>query len=275
MKLDMHIHTTASDGQHTPSEVVMMAKEIGLEKMSITDHDTVLGIKEGRQQAAVSQIAFIPGIEISTHLDEEIHILGYFIDEDNEELRAACQSYLEGRLNRGNRIADYLRTKGIEVDLDVVKSYAGSGSLGRPHFARFLKERGAVTSVKVAFDRYLETPEFHAYVNWKRPTPQDAIALIHGAGGKAVLAHPGLLKMNQDRQKLLIQDLVGAGLDGLEAYYDLHTGKQIRFYLSEADKYGLKISCGSDFHGKLVKPKVKMGMSFPDEKRSLLITEER
>lgn len=273
MFLDLHTHSTASDGQYRPDEIIQMAVNLELEAIAITDHDTVDGIAEARKAARSLGMNFIPGIEISTQLEEEIHVLGYFIDEKNEQLRSACQEFMDSRLGRGNRIAEYLRYRGVAVDLEEIKSLAGEGSLGRPHFARYLQDHGYVRTRQEAFLRYLDTPEFHRQTDRIKPTPQEAIRLIHGAGGKAVIAHPGLLKMGKHWQESLFKSLREEGLDGIEAYYGKHTSAQIKYYRNLATELGLKVSCGSDFHGEKVKPTVKLGMIFPDEYRGMLIKE--
>lgn len=271
MRLDFHTHTTASDGQYSPVELVSMAKGIGLELLAVTDHDTVAGLKEAKETAKKVGLLFLPGIEISTYLNEEIHILGLGIDEENPSLVRACEEYVEERMKRGERIVEFLRTKGIDIDLWEVMEHAGKGSMGRPHFAWALQKNGYVTSIREAFERYLNTKEFHDYTDRKKPTPQEAIALIHEAGGKAVLAHPGLLKMGQERQLLLLKEWKEEGLDGVEAYYSQYTNRQIRFYIEAAEKYNLGITAGSDFHGEKVKKTVKLGMDVPSCQKKLFL----
>jgi predicted metal-dependent phosphoesterase TrpH len=264
MKLDLHIHTTASDGQYTPGQVVEMCKELDLAYMAITDHDTVSGLEEGAERAAQLGIPFIPGIEISTQDSEEIHILGYYIDRENEALVKACREFEQSRSERGERICAFFHKKGIPLDLDEVREYAGEGSLGRPHFARWLLEHGYVKDRKYAFYRYLDTKDFHRETDRVKPSPIEAIELIHRAGGKAVLAHPGLLKMDYVRQVQLIKTLKANGLDGIEAIYRRHNDRQRAKYMALAEELQLKISCGSDFHGEKVKPDVKLGMEIAE-----------
>ena len=271
MRLDMHTHTTASDGQHSPGELMTMAKAARLEMIAVTDHDTIEGICEARRASEEVGICLIPGIEISTYLDEEIHILGLWIDETNPVLVGKCREYTDSRKNRGRLIVDYLKDKGMEIDLDEIMAYAGGGSMGRPHFAWALQKHGYVSSCQEAFERFLDTPEFHERTDRRKPTPQEAIGLIHGAGGKAVLAHPGLLKMGQDRQRLLVEELKAAGLDAIEAYYSKYTNRQIRIYTELARKLALKVTAGSDFHGEKVKKNVKLGMDFPSYNREILL----
>lgn len=271
MRIDFHTHSTASDGQYTPSQLVEMAKEKELEKFAITDHDTVEGIKEAREKALELGVDFVAGIEISTHKGEEIHILGLGIDENNPKLVEECSRYKNDRIGRGERICNYLTEKGIPVNLEDVQRVAGEGSLGRPHFAQILQERGVVRTRQEAFDRYLNTAEFHRKTDRVKPTPAEAIALIHEAGGKAVLAHPGLLKMGKRWQESLIHELVEAGLDGIEVFYYKHTYMQTKFYKKLAIEWGLKFSCGSDYHGDKVKSNVPFGMEIDEEWRGKII----
>ncbi len=266
MLLDLHIHTTASDGQYTPSEIVEMAKQKKLYIIAVTDHDTVSGIAEAGEKAKELGILFVPGIEISTQKQEEIHILGYGIDETNPELVECCRVWEESRVGRGRRICAFFERRNIPVKLDEVKTIAGTGSMGRPHFARWLQEHGYVRGRKEAFERFLDTPEFHAETDRVKPTPEEAIAFIHRAGGKAVLAHPGLLRMNIDEQKKLVEALKDNGLDGVECFYSRHNTELTEYYLSLAERYNLKVSAGSDFHGEKVKPDVELGISIPKEK---------
>lgn len=265
LQLDLHIHTTASDGQYTPAEIINLAKAAKLAMVSVTDHDTLEGLPEAKRQASSLGIKFIPGVEISTQDTEEIHILGYGMNEMCPELEKRCVEYTRNRLKRGERICHFLIHKGIEVSLHEVKQLAGNGTLGRPHFAAWLLEHGYVSSRREAFQRYLDTPEFHKNTERVKPTPENAIGLIHRAGGMAVLAHPGLLKMTIDKQAQLISTLKIAGLDGIECFYSKHDTNQTERYLSFAEKFDLKISCGSDFHGEEIKPDVPLGMNFDME----------
>ena len=270
MFLDLHTHTTASDGQYSPTQLVDMAKGMNLELLAITDHDTMAGLKEAQERADEVGMHFIPGIEISCQDVEEIHILGYGIEPSNPDLLSACNTWSQARRDRGNLIGDYLSALGIDVDLDIVKSYAGDGNLGRPHFAKYLIENGIVDSRKEAFDLYLDTEEFKKSTDRKKPSPADAIKLIHSAGGKAVLAHPGNYKKADITE--LVQRLAEVGLNGIECFYSKHDESQIQEYLRLAKKYELRVGCGSDFHGEDVKPDVKLGMELDESFRKDLIT---
>ena len=260
--IDLHTHTTASDGQYTPSELVDIAANNGLRILAITDHDTVGGLQEGFERAGKYHIRFINGIEISTQYTDEIHILGYGVNQNNELLLKACDKFKKERNGRGKRIVDFLSSKGILINLDIVKEYAGVGNLGRPHFARYLIEYGYVADRQEAFLKYLDTPEFVEATDRKKPSCIEAIDLIHRAGGKAVLAHPGIYKMNEEKLEKLVGCLVEAGLNGIECFYSRHSPQQTALFLEWIKKYNLITSCGSDFHGEKVKPEVKIGMNF-------------
>lgn len=275
--IDLHTHTTASDGQYTPSEIIQLAKEKSIQTLAITDHDTVSGLKEAIEAAKQQNLNLIPGIEISTHKGVEIHMLGFFIDHKNAKLVEACNEYELSRSNRAVRICDYLNRLGIPVDLDEVKTYAGAGAIGRPHFAQWLQEHGMVKSRQEAFERYLDTPRFKAETEREKPSPEEAIQLIHEAGGLAVIAHPGLIKFGKKNQEELIRGLKNKGLDGIECLYSKHEKKQEEFYMKLARKYDLKITAGSDFHGEKVKPEIALGVKLtpqrlPDKYYDLFMT---
>ena len=266
MVIDLHTHTTNSDGELTPQELIENAHAIGCSLIAITDHDTVSGIAEGRKAAEALGMRFVPGIEISTQEKEEVHMLGYEIDENNEALCKACQEFADSRARRAELICDFLATKGIVVNMEEIRQISGGEIIGRPHFAAYLEKHGYVPNRKEAFARYLNTPSFHAAVTRQKPSPQEAIQLIHQAGGKAVLAHPGLLKKNVYEVEVFIRELKDAGLDGIECIYHKHTPSQIKKFLELAKKYELKTGCGSDYHGAHVKPDVPLGMKIEPER---------
>lgn len=258
--MDLHTHSSASDGQYSPKELVRLAKERGIQMLALTDHDTVSGIREAREAAQCEEILFVPGIEISTRKGVEIHILGLGIDESRTELEAVCRDYRNRRLERAKRICRYLKNQGVEITLAEVEEEAGGGPIGRPHFASVLVKRGYVKTKNDAFRKYLETYHFHQETDSVLPTPEEAIALIHKCEGKAILAHPGLLKLGRSGQEALIMELIGAGLDGIEAIYSGHEYAQKKYYENLAKEKHLMVTAGSDFHGEKVKPSVKLGV---------------
>lgn len=265
MLLDLHTHSTASDGQYTPAELVGLAARKELQIYALTDHDTMNGIREARTEAKRRGVHFVPGIEISSSAGEEIHVVGLGINEEEAHLAAACREFIESRDNRGEVICEYLNGLGMDVSMEEIRLIAGEANIARPHFAAWLQQHGYVSERKEAFRRYLDTEAFHEATDRKLPPAEDSIALIHGAGGRAVLAHPGLMKMPLEEQKRLVERLKEAGLDAVECCYYKHTNKQVRLYHGWAKEYGLKISCGSDFHGEKVKPDVPFGMNLAEE----------
>ena len=262
MRIDLHTHTTYSDGELTPYELISKAKELGCTLLAITDHDTVAGIPEARRAAAELGVPFVAGIEISTQEKEEVHMLGLGIDENNEKLRRSCQEFAKSRARRAELICEFFARRNIPVEMEEIRQIAAGEVIGRPHFAEYLERHGYVHSRPEAFERYLNTPAFHAEVTREKPSPEDAIELIHQAGGVAVLAHPGQLKKNAGEVETFVAKLKAAGLDGIECLYNKHTPSQTAFFLELAEKYGLKTACGSDFHGVHLKPDVELGMEY-------------
>lgn len=243
--LDLHVHTRASDGAYRPSEVVWLALEAGLEGLAVTDHDTTAGLAEAEEAARRDGIILVPGIELSTLWeDKEVHILGYFIDPGHPRLQDKLADRRQGRYRRAKRILEKLEQLGLPVEWARVQELAGEASLGRPHIAQAMIERGYVGSITEAFDRYLGEGR-PAYVPRSQFTPLEAIDLIRAAHGVPVLAHPGLLVADD-----LIPVLAAGGLRGLEVYYPEHTIEDTAKYRNLADALGLVATGGSDFHGQ-------------------------
>lgn len=257
--IDLHIHTTCSDGQYSPAETMRMAHEAGITVVSVSDHDTVSGIAEARNAAEQYGMTFFSGIEISVQGGKELHILGYGIDPENADLRSFCRKHVEERKERCTKMLAYLQNLGVNMTLDDVRRCNNGKTSGRPHFARTLVEMGYADSVQDAFEKYLTTPEFYAHVERPKPTPEEGMRVIHAAGGVAVLAHPHQLKLEEKALDTLVQQLKKIGLQGIEAYYSRHTPEQTAFYLKLAQKHHLLYTCGSDFHGPLMKPEIAMG----------------
>ena len=257
---DLHIHTTFSDGQYTPEEIVKLAADAGITVLSITDHDSVAGLASGKAAADKMGIKFINGIEISCQVHRELHILGYGIDYNEPALLNTCLNFAKLREERAHRIIDFLCERGISISLDEVRKIAlGSAVIGRPHFAQVLVNHGYVATIREAFDKYLAAAEFDK-IERPKPTAEEGIALIAKAGGIPVLAHPALLKLDSSAEEELIKRLMGFGLKGIECLYSLHTLEQTEYYCSLAEKYDLLITGGSDFHGEKIKPEIKMGV---------------
>jgi predicted metal-dependent phosphoesterase TrpH len=245
LKADLHLHTTASDGQLTPGELVAFACSARLDIIAITDHDTTDGIAEA-QAAANGALNVLPGIELSAEEDGlDVHMLGYLIDVEDAAFQARLAAFRDDRVFRARRIVDKLAELKVPIAWERVQAIAGEGSIGRPHIARAMIEAGHVPTIADAFDRYLRTGG-PAYVSRQRLSPEEAVDMIHRAGGVAVMAHPGLV-----RDYLAIIDrLVPAGLDGMEIYHPKNT-MNIRDNLRGlAARYSLIVTGGSDFHRK-------------------------
>ncbi len=244
MIADLHIHTTASDGRLSPQEVVSQAAHAGLSYIAITDHDTVAAHIELRTGSAIAKLSIIPGIEFSTDLPRhEVHILGYFIDIDNNKLSDQLDVILNDRLRRSRLIVDKLNKLGYSLDYNKVLAIAGQAkSVGRPHIAKALVESDYFKTVTEAFKHVL-AKNGPAYVPHYKLTPEQVIKLIEQAGGIAILAHPGLIGDDS-----LVIDLIRSGIQGLEVYYPEHDQAMTAKYLAIANKYNLKITGGSDFH---------------------------
>ena len=256
--IDLHIHTNASDGQYSPAETVKLAASKGMTCIAITDHDTVAGLGEARRAASEAGIECIPGIEISVQGNRELHILGYYIDGAHSGLMEACDNFIRLREQRVSRIFTYLSQKGVCLTEEQVRRHVLNGAVGRPHVARAMVDAGYVSSVQEAFDRYLGVPEFDN-VERAKPTAREGLQMILDAGGIPVLAHPALLKLDDESLVALISELADGGLKGIECYYGRHTHAQSAQYLKYAEKFGLFATAGSDFHGENNKPGVNIG----------------
>lgn len=242
--LDLHIHSNFSDGRLDVAAIVSMAAAAGLSGIALTDHDTVDGLLPARISAEQAGLRFVPGIELNTDWeDEEVHILGYFIDPLNEYLLSRLDELRQKRRLRARRIVEKLGRLGLPLDFDRVQELAGGGLIGRPHVARAMVEQGYASQESEAFQRFIGRGQ-PAFVPRYNFTPQEALELISSSGGLAFLAHPG--KIND---KSVIYRLIADGITGLEVYYPEHDEGDIRFLLGLADRYHLLISGGSDFHG--------------------------
>lgn len=243
MKIDLHMHTTYSDGAFSPTELVQKAKEVGLDVISITDHDSVNGLKEAIAVGKEIGIEVIPGLEISTDLDEkEIHLLAYFIDIDNDELQKYLSFFRDERLHRAKRIVQKLRNLGLSITIDDVIDHAQNSAIGRPHIAYAMVNLGLISNYYEAFEKYIGDygPAFERKIH---VSPQSATKLISDAGGLSFIAHPGYMKES------ILTDLIKAGIDGIEVIHPSHSENQINFYRGIVNQYCLLEAGGSDFHG--------------------------
>ena len=254
MLADLHTHSTASDGQYSPSELARLVKARGAEAWALTDHDTIGGLAEAVRTGEALGLRVICGVELSADDYLNLHILGYGFPVDAPPLQKMLQHLQKGRSDRKYRIQNYLRKYGVEVPLEEVEAEAKGGVIGRPHFAQAMARLGIVASRREAFDRYLDTPDFQEMENGRKPSAQRCVETIKAAGGKASLAHPYQIVLGGDRLEDLVERLIGYGLDAVECCYPQHTEEQRAEYLSLARRYGLHVTGGSDFHGEKNKP---------------------
>jgi predicted metal-dependent phosphoesterase TrpH len=259
---DLHLHTTASDGTMSPAELVRYAQEKGLKVIAITDHDTIEGLSEGIQEGNKVGLEVIPGVELSADAPTgTMHLLGYYIDPDSSELADKLRVLQQARMERNLKMVEKLRALGISLELSEVKAAPEHGQIGRPHFAYTMVQKGYAQNIQDAFDRYLGKGR-PAYVEKFRFSPAEAMDFIRKAGGITVLAHPFTLKQAEPQDfEALIRELKEKGLDGIEVYYPEHSDGQKRLYRDVAQKYGLVISAGSDFHG-LTKDEADLGEGY-------------
>ena len=245
--IDLHVHTTASDGRSSPEQLAHVARQAGVHVLAVTDHDTTAGLDRVAAACAEAGIEWVPGVEITSMQDEvDVHVLGYFVDRRSPALAAFLETQAADRLRRIREMIGKLEALGIRVDADAAfgdhEGPAG-GWTGRPLLARALVRQQVVRSTREAFEKYLSVTGA-AWVPRRAPSPADVIALVHRAGGLASLAHPG--HMGHDEW---IPSMAAAGLDAIEAYYPEHSPQITTHYLVLAERLGLSVSGGSDYHG--------------------------
>lgn len=269
VKIDLHIHSTASDGTLTPSEILALAETLHLGAISLTDHDAVDGNRDLLRRGIPHSIGFLTGIEISAlppslfPVFGSFHILGYGFNIEDKALNKTLITLQDARKNRNPQIIRKLNALGIKVDLNQVRQFSGKCQLGRPHIAGYLVHEGFVGSINEAFDKYLGKGK-PAYVEKFRLSCRETIKLIIDAGGLPVLAHPYLIQLGKGVVfEELIGELKSMGLKGIEIYYPEHPPESIRFYAQIAREYNLFITGGTDFHGD-IKPEIKLGSGFGD-----------
>jgi len=267
--VDLHTHSTASDGSYSPEELVRLAKESGLFALALTDHDTVDGLPSAVKTAKEVGINFVCGVEISVKFEGKghFHLLGYFKSPEVPELADVLKKLHEARAKRNEKMLEKLNELGIDISMEELKEIA-KGEIGRPHIAKLLVKKGVVKSFEEAFDKYLKKGA-PAYVPKALLSPEEAISLVLKAGGIPVLAHPITLKLDYYSLKNYIKELKEMGLKGVEAYYTEHTEEFTQEVLKYAKEFDLIVTGGSDFHGEN-KPDIKLGRGFgnlrvPDE----------
>lgn len=259
-RADLHCHTTCSDGSMTPREIVFHAKEMGLSGLSITDHDNVSAYTEAIPAAKEAKIALGTGVEFSSVTEgRSVHLLGYDFDPTDPELKAFCERHVIRRRGRNKAIFSKLEKQGMKIDEEKFETLLEKGlPVGRPHIALELVEKGYVKTVQEAFDRFLGDRK-PCFDPGSPISTRETIDLIHKLGGKAFLAHPHFL-----RNSRLIRQLLSLPLDGIECYYARIPSEQEAKWVQLAEKHGLLMSGGSDFHGE-IKPMIPLGCSWVTE----------
>jgi predicted metal-dependent phosphoesterase TrpH len=243
-RADLHLHSNYSDGVLSPHTLVRRSREVGLQTISITDHDNIAAIPEAMEAAEELGIEIIPGVELNAHVDgREIHLLGYFFDVENPSLHEFLSLMRQERLLRAERIVEKLAALNISISMEKVIEQAGKGSVGRPHIANVLIDEGYADSYQEVFSKYIGY-RGPAYIEKFQCSPEEVISIIAQAGGLAFLAHPGTSVPDQ-----VLLRLIKAGLDGIETVHPGHTPELTQHYRRIANEYFLMESGGSDFHG--------------------------
>jgi predicted metal-dependent phosphoesterase TrpH len=242
--IDLHLHTTASDGTDTPAELVRACREAGIATMAVTDHDTTAAVAEAAREAERAGIAFVPGIEMTAAWKgSDVHVLGYFLDPESPALKSFLESQIEDRIRRARAVGERLAALGVAIEMESLIARSGGRPVLRPHFAQAMVEAGHVGREQEAFERYIGEGK-PAYVARQGATPADIVRIIRDAGGLSSMAHPGVTELDA-----LIPELAAAGLDAIEAYHTDHSPDDTARYLATARRLGLAVTGGSDFHG--------------------------
>jgi 3',5'-nucleoside bisphosphate phosphatase len=259
--IDLHSHSTMSDGTDSPKRVVELAEEAGLSALALTDHDTLDHVPEARAAAKARGMRLVPGCEISCELagraPGSMHLLVFFVDDGAGELQERLAALQAARNERNGQIVEALNARGVPITPDAVRVQAGPGSVGRPHIARVLMEEGHVASIQEAFDVWLGKGR-PAYFERDRLGPEDAIELTHSTGGVCAVAHPGSLGLEDAALDEFLGELAGAGLDGLECEYGAYLPEERAPFHELARRHGLAPTGGSDYHGEN-KPGLSVG----------------
>lgn len=254
--LDLHIHTTASDGSLTPTQVVQLARKKGFSLIAVTDHDTMGGVAEALEAGKKYNVDVVPGVEISSGVTLEVHMLGYGMSPDHSVMKAMMEDMRAARVERMERIIENLQKMGVPITVEEVEAVAG-GAIGRPHIAQVLIAHGLVPDVRTAFREYIGVGA-KAYVERRKMTSEQVVANIRDAGGVPVLAHGGLLRISEVELNQWIDSMAKKGLMGLECYHNAHTPQMERLLRAAAERNGLLVTGGSDFHGAS-RPDVELG----------------
>lgn len=267
--IDLHTHSTCSDGSDRPADLVTLAARIGLAAIALTDHDTVEGLAEARATADEAGVRLVQGCEISCEVPVgTMHLLVYFIDDGPGPLQDRLGALQHGRATRNERIVGLLQEGGLDITLEEILAEAGGGSVGRPHFAAVMLRKGFVSSIQEAFDIWLAKGR-PAYLGRDRLTPEESISLAHASGALAVLAHPRYLELEPPDLEKFVGELADLGLDGIESEYGRFSPEERVVYRDLATNLGLCYTGGSDYHGTY-KPDLALGigrgdLAVPDE----------
>lgn len=257
--IDLHIHTTASDGEFSPSEIIDKALLNGLTHIAITDHDTINGLDEAISYAKGKNIVVIPGVELNAKVSKgQMHILGYFIDYSNTEFIKAMKKFEEERNSRNDKFIEMFNQLGIDISLEDVKKYAIGTVIGKPHFARVLLEKGYTQDIEEGFDKFFNQEPLKS-IKRISYSPKEIIKLIKSAGGTAVLAHPQSLKLDNEELERTILELKDLGLDGLECYHSKQSDEEMNFFKTLAEKHNMLITLGSDYHRDVSISNIELG----------------
>ncbi|NLB83987.1 MAG: PHP domain-containing protein [Synergistaceae bacterium] len=262
MLIDLHLHSTFSDGTLTPKELVLRGRALGISVLALTDHDTTAGLSEFQATCKRQGMACASGIELSAEFPGTLHILGYRIDFGDSEMEKTLARVQTGREERNSTMIRKLRDLGMDITMEEVQEEAGGDIVGRPHMARVLVKKGYAPDSRASFSRFLQKGA-PAYTDRFRLSPSECIALIRKAGGVAVLAHPGQTSENIGDLKRILGRLKEEGLWGLECITPKHRAEQCVVYLSLAAEFSLFPTAGSDFHG--LNSSVSMGISVADD----------
>jgi len=257
--LDLHSHTTYSDGTYTPHELIAHAVEKECEYIAITDHDNYDHVDH--VGSVPDNIIYLTGVEISAEFKKTLHILGYGFDPEYPELKNTLERLQHARYDRNVKMLENMANNGFHISMEELHEESKGGMVGRPHFANLMLQKGYVKNYQEAFDKYLAKGQ-PFYMDKQRLEPKEAIRLILAAGGIPVMAHPYQTKLESEELEALIAELKSYGLKGIEAYYSRHTKEQVKEYLGYAKKYDLLITAGSDFHGAN-KADIDLGMNVP------------
>lgn len=257
MRIDLHTHTTASDGLLSAEDLVRLAHDAGVGILAITDHDSTNSVDAGMEVAREVGIEVVPAVELNTDVPgAEVHVLGYCIDHHVAWLQEILARLREGRLHRAARMVEKLTLLGVPVQMERVLTFAGGGAVGRPHVARALVEAGHVSETAEAFTKYIGR-NGPAYAERLKLTPAQAVEIIRRAGGIPVLAHPGW-----GGDDAIVEGLAREGLEGIEVYYPDHSPAMVDHYLHLARRFNLLVTGGTDFHGGDLATRASLGSQY-------------